>query len=112
MNALGIGCHLDDLRVSWGRALVRYAEQSHKVFMYHIVNDNRGHKVIQPEEFNKIRAKGAEEATGTLSAEVFPLDIGDACVVASYMAQDVSFILPIPHPFFMGRIKEHEYKFN
>jgi LmbE family N-acetylglucosaminyl deacetylase len=82
VNILGIGCHPDDLEIGCGGTLAKYAKQGHKVFMCHIANGNMGHKIIQPDELNKIRTKEAEEAAKTLGAESISLDIGDAYVEA------------------------------
>ena len=51
--------------------------------MCHIANGNMGHKVIMPEELNKIRTKEAEEAAKVLGAEAISIDVGDAYVEAS-----------------------------
>ena len=83
MNILGIGCHPDDLEVGCAGTLAKYAKQGHKVFMCHIANGNMGHKIIMPEELNKIRTKEAEEAAKTLGAESISLDIGDSLVEGS-----------------------------
>lgn len=82
MNILGIGCHPDDLEIGCGGTLAKYAKQGHKVFMCHIANGNMGHKVIMPDELNRIRTKEAEDAARTLGAEAISLDIGDAYVEA------------------------------
>ena len=82
MNVLGIGCHPDDLEIGCGGTLAKYAKQGHKVFMCHIANGNMGHKLIMPDELNKIRTKEAEDAAKTLGAESISLDIGDAYVEA------------------------------
>jgi len=82
MNILGIGCHPDDLEIGCGGTLAKYAKQGHKVFMCHIANGNMGHKLIMPDELNKIRTKEAEDAAKVLGAEAISLDIGDAYVEA------------------------------
>ncbi|MCL2126714.1 MAG: PIG-L family deacetylase [Treponema sp.] len=82
MNILGIGCHPDDLEIGCGGTLAKFAKQGHKVFMCHIANGDMGHKVIMPEELNKIRTKEAEEAAKTLGAEAISMDIGDSRVEA------------------------------
>ena len=125
MNVFGIGCHPDDLRVSLGGTLTKNAKQGHKAPMYHIANGSGGNKVIQSEKFNIIKPKGTEEAAKTLGTGAFSLDIDDADVVVSYLAQDVSSMLTIPYLIqgaqlrdsflpvvFMGRIIGYEYKFS
>ena len=83
MNILGIGCHPDDLEIGCGGTLAKYAKQGSKVFMCHVANGNMGHKVIMPEELNRIRIKEAEEAAKILGAEAISIDVGDAYVEAS-----------------------------
>ncbi|MDR1904722.1 MAG: PIG-L family deacetylase [Treponema sp.] len=83
MNILGIGCHPDDLEISCGGSLAKYAKQGHKVFMCHIANGNMGHVVIEPDELNRIRTKEAENAAKVLGAEAVSIDVGDAMVEAS-----------------------------
>jgi LmbE family N-acetylglucosaminyl deacetylase len=83
MVILGIGCHPDDLEISCGGTLAKYAKQGHKVFMCHLANGNLGHIIIEPEELRSIRKKEAEAAAKVLGAENITLDVGDLEVEGS-----------------------------
>jgi LmbE family N-acetylglucosaminyl deacetylase len=83
MVVLGIGCHPDDLEISCGGTLAKYAKQGHKVFMCHIANGNLGHAVIEPEELRTIRDREAANAAKLLGAESISIDVGDAMVEAA-----------------------------
>ena len=80
MNILGIGCHPDDLEVSCGGTLAKYAKMGHKVFMCHIANGDLGHMIHEPPELRKIRDKEAKNAAAALGAEALTCDVGDAMV--------------------------------
>ena len=80
MNILGIGCHPDDLEVSCGGTLAKYAKMGHKVFMCHIANGNMGHMVHKPPELREIRSKEAKKAAAVLGAEELTCDVGDVRV--------------------------------
>jgi len=83
MNILGIGCHPDDLEVSCGGTLAKYAKQGHKVFMCTVANGDMGHMIIEPPELREVRYKEAVRAAAVLGAEYFTVDIGDVMVEAS-----------------------------
>jgi LmbE family N-acetylglucosaminyl deacetylase len=81
MNILAVGCHPDDLEISCGGTLARYAQAGHPVTMVHVANGNMGHVVIMPEELRLLRSKEAERAADILGAvAVMTLDIGDLTV--------------------------------
>jgi len=82
MNILGIGCHPDDLEVSCGGTLAKYAKQGHKVFMCHIANGDMGHMIHKPPELREIRDKEAKKAAEALGAEALTIDVGDIMVEA------------------------------
>ncbi len=50
MNILAVGCHPDDLEISCGGTLARYAQAGHRVTICIVANGNMGHAVILPEE--------------------------------------------------------------
>jgi len=83
MNILGIGCHPDDLEVSCGGTLAKYAKQGHKVFMCSVANGDMGHMIIEPKELREVRRKEAANAAAALGAEYLTIDIGDVMVEAS-----------------------------
>lgn len=84
MVILGIGCHPDDLEISCGGTLAKYAKLGHKVFMCHIANGNMGHKIIEPDELRTIRDGEARKAAAVLgAAESISIDVGDLLVDSS-----------------------------
>ena len=83
MNVLAIGCHPDDLVISCGGTLAKYAERGDKVFMVDIANGNLGHRIIEPDELRIIRQKESKHAAEVLGAENFCIDVGD-CLVDSH----------------------------
>ena len=83
MNILVIGCHPDDLEISCGGTLARYAQEGHTVTMLHLANGNMGHAVIMPDELRGIRLEEAQHSGKILGAkEVLTLDIPDLKVDA------------------------------
>ena len=83
MNILGIGCHPDDLEIQCGGTLAKYAKLGHKVFMLHIANGDKGHKIIQPKELADIRRKEAQNAAKVLGAESLAIEVPDMSVDSS-----------------------------
>ena len=80
MNILAIGAHPDDLEVSCGGTLIRYAREGHKVSMCNISGGNLGHKVIMPDELSKIRRKESEAAARVIGADHYTIDHDDCYI--------------------------------
>ena len=100
MNILAIGCHPDDLEISCGGTLAKYAKLGQKVFMCHIANGNLGHKVILPDELRTIRTKEAETAAKVIGAESINIDVDDMTVdsgnlqVTNKVAEVIRYVKP------------------
>lgn len=78
MNVLAVGCHPDDLEISCGGTLARYAGAGHDVFLCHVANGDKGHAVILPEELRRMRHAEAEASGKVLGArEIIDLDVPD-----------------------------------
>lgn len=83
MNVLAVGCHPDDLEISCGGTLAKYAGLGHAVTMCHVANGDKGHVVILPEDLKRIRHGEAEQSGRLLgAAEVIDLDVPDLAVDA------------------------------
>lgn len=83
MNVLAVGCHPDDLEISCGGTLAKYARLGHAVTMCHVANGDKGHVVIPPGELKCIRRNEAEQSGRLLgAAEVIGLDVPDLLVDA------------------------------
>lgn len=81
MNVLAVGCHPDDLEISCGGTLARYAQQGDRVSMVHVANGNMGHVILMPDELRALRIAEAQRAGQVLCAvEVFNLDAGDLAI--------------------------------
>jgi|SRR5690625_3984731 len=80
MNVLAIGCHPDDLEIGCGGTLAKLADQGHTIFMAHVANGDKGHKVIKPKELKDIREKEAISSGQLIGAKVFNLNIPDLFV--------------------------------
>ena len=88
MRILAIGCHPDDLEIGCGGTLRVYVERGDEVYMCHVANGNRGHKIIKPDELRAIRHQEAENAANKIGAtRVYDLDIPDLEVNAADMSQ-------------------------
>jgi len=80
MNILAIGAHPDDLEVSCGGTLIRYAREGHKVSMCNVSGGDKGHAVIMPDELVKIRRIEAENAAKVIGADHYTIDGKDGYV--------------------------------
>lgn len=80
MNVLAVGCHPDDLEIGCGGTLAKLSDQGHQVYMTHVANGDKGHKVIQPDKLRDIRKQEAILSGQLIGAEVFNLDIPDLSV--------------------------------
>lgn len=88
MRVLAIGCHPDDLEIGCGGTLRAYVKRGDEVYMCHVANGNRGHKIIKPDELREIRHQEAENAANKIGAKrVYDLDISDLEVNATDMNQ-------------------------
>ena len=88
MRILAIGCHPDDLEIGCGGTLRAYVGRGDEVYMCHVANGNRGHKIIKPDELRAIRHQEAENAANKIGAiRVYDLDIPDLEVNAADMSQ-------------------------
>ena len=58
MNILAIGAHPDDIEISCGGTLAKYAKQGHKVFTATTTNGNIGSATLPMDEIAKIRKEG------------------------------------------------------
>jgi len=77
MNILAVGAHPDDLEISCGGTLAKYARLGHTVFMVHVASGNAGSRTILPDELRKIRRKEAQKAGELIGAETFWLGADD-----------------------------------
>jgi len=85
MRILAIGAHPDDLEISCGGTLAKYARLGNSVFMVHAASGNVGHRVIPPDELAKIRRTEAQNAGALIGAETFWLGADDLHVRSENM---------------------------
>lgn len=77
MNILAIGAHPDDVELSCGGTLAKYAKMGHKVFTATATNGNIGSATLPMEEIAKIRKEEARQAAAVIGAEYICLDYDD-----------------------------------
>ena len=93
MRVLAVGCHPDDLEIACAGTLRKYVKRGDEVYVCHVANGNKGHRVIPPDELRVMRHGEAERAAAVEGAKkVFDLDIGDLCVDSSDMNLKVAMI--------------------
>ena len=77
MNILAIGAHPDDVEISCGGTLAKYAKQGHKVFTATATNGNIGSATLPMDEIAAIRKEEARRAAAHIGAEYICLDYDD-----------------------------------
>lgn len=77
MNILAIGAHPDDVEISCGGTLAKYAKMGHKVFTATATNGNIGSATLPMEEIAAIRKEEAKRAAALIGAEYICLDYDD-----------------------------------
>ena len=77
LNILAIGAHPDDIELSCGGTLAKYAKLGHKVFTATATNGNIGSATLSMEEIAKIRKEEARRAASIIGAEYVCLDYDD-----------------------------------
>lgn len=77
MNVLALGAHPDDVEISCGGTLAKYAAQGHKVFIATSTNGNIGSAVMDLEETARVRKEEAKKSAGIIGAEYICLDFDD-----------------------------------
>ena len=77
MNILAIGAHPDDVEISCGGTLAKYAKLGHKVFTATATNGNVGSATLPMEEIAAIRKEEARRAAAHIGAEYICLDYDD-----------------------------------
>jgi len=77
MNILAIGAHPDDVEISCGGTLAKYAKMGHKVFTATATNGNIGSSTLSMEEIAAIRKEEARRAAAHIGAEYICLDYDD-----------------------------------
>lgn len=78
MHVLAVGCHPDDLEIACTGTLAKYIKRGDEVYMCHVANGNRGHKIIMPDELRIMRHNEAEKAAALIGAKkIYDLDIPD-----------------------------------
>lgn len=77
MNILAIGAHPDDVEISCGGTLAKYAKQGHKVFTATATNGNIGSATLPMDEIARIRKEEARRAAAHIGAEYICLDYDD-----------------------------------
>ncbi len=77
MNILAIGAHPDDVEISCGGTLAKYAKMGHKVFTATATNGNIGSATLPMEEIAAIRKEEAKRAAAHIGAEYICLDYDD-----------------------------------
>ena len=77
MNILAIGAHPDDIEISCGGTLAKYAKQGHKVFTATATNGNVGSATLSMDEIAAIRKEEARRAAAHIGAEYICLDYDD-----------------------------------
>jgi len=77
MNILAIGAHPDDIEISCGGTLAKYAKQGHKIFTATATNGNVGSSTLSREEIAAVRKEEARRAAAVIGAEYICLDYDD-----------------------------------
>lgn len=77
MNILAIGAHPDDVELSCGGTLAKFASQGHKVFTATATNGNIGSSTLSMDEIAAIRKAEAKKAAEVIGAEYICLDYDD-----------------------------------
>ncbi len=77
MNILAIGAHPDDVEISCGGTLAKYAKAGHKVFTATATNGNIGSATLPMDEIAAIRKEEARRAAAHIGAEYICLDYDD-----------------------------------
>lgn len=77
MNILAIGAHPDDVELSCGGTLAKYAKLGHKVFTATATNGNVGSATLPMDEIARIRKEEARKAAAHIGAEYICLDYDD-----------------------------------
>ena len=77
MNILAMGAHPDDVVISCGGTLAKYAKLGHKVFTATATNGNVGSATLPMEEIAAIRKEEARRAAAHIGAEYICLDYDD-----------------------------------
>ena len=77
MNILAIGAHPDDVEISCGGTLAKYAKLGHKVFTATATNGNVGSSTLSMEEIAAVRKEEARRAAAHIGAEYICLDYDD-----------------------------------
>src|SRR5688572_24212078 len=77
LRVLAVGAHPDDLEITCGGTLARYARAGHTVVMAHLLNGDKGHYRMAPAELVKIRREEARRAAAVIGAESVTLDMPD-----------------------------------
>lgn len=77
MNILAFGAHPDDLEISCGGTLAKYAQRGDKVFMASLTNGNMGHPKVKPADMARIRKAELGKSAAIIGAEVIWVDVDD-----------------------------------
>ena len=93
MRVLAVGCHPDDLEIACAGTLHKYVKSGAEVYMCHVANGDKGHKIIMPDELRSMRHQEAEHAAAIVGArKIFDLDVPDLEVNSSNMEQKKKMI--------------------
>ena len=87
MNILAIGAHPDDVELSCGGTLAKFAKQGHKIFTATATNGNIGSATLPMEEIARIRKEEARQAAAVIGAEYICLDYDDEMFFDSKQAR-------------------------
>lgn len=86
MRVLVVGCHPDDIEIACTGTLIKYIKRGDEVYMCHVANGARGHRVIPPSELVPMRREEAESAARLIGAKkIYDLDVNDLEVDSSNM---------------------------
>ncbi len=77
LRVLAVGAHPDDVEISCGGTLARYALAGHHVMMGYATNGDKGHLEIPPAELAEIREQESRAAAAVIKAEVYWLGFPD-----------------------------------
>jgi LmbE family N-acetylglucosaminyl deacetylase len=88
MRVLAVGCHPDDVEISAGGTLRKYAKRGHDVFICHLANGDKGDVQMPMAELGALRNREAEAGGARLGArEVISLNVSDLMVNSRDEAQ-------------------------
>lgn len=92
MRILGVGAHPDDVEITCGGTLARYAQMGHHITMAFACDGDKGHFVIPREELARVRNQEAKHAASMIGADSIWLGFHDAEIEGGLLRNREVFI--------------------